>query len=283
MKAPADEWVAPASLLSSGKSGNLEDRQDRGSLAKGRLRKHEDDYEEQYSSAMMGRAAKSAKTSRTTGKASKSPTSSKSNKSRKRKTSSPTPSLSTQPPKCSPIVDVAVGRPDLSELVKAVKEAELDDVLKGEGPFTVFGTCSYVYLENIFDILNILTALLLLVRTQLNSFSAPNNQAFADLDPKPNSTEELTSVLTYHVIVGEKLSRNDLRDSDSIPIETLNGATIVTSVPLCPPGGCGGQPQPLLINRLTTRAEVIEADIDACNGVIHIIDKVLLPPDPEQR
>ena len=127
MKAPADEWVAPASLLSSGKSGNLEDRQDRGSLAKGRLRKHEDDYEEQYSSAMMGRAAKSAKTS-------------------KRKTSSPTPSLSTQPPKCSPIVDVAVGRPDLSELVKAVKEAELDDVLKGEGPFTVFGTCSYVYL-----------------------------------------------------------------------------------------------------------------------------------------
>jgi len=146
LKAPADEWVAPASLLSSGKSGNLEDLQDRGSLAKGRLRKHEDDYEEQYSSAMMGRVAKSAKTSRTTGKASKSPTSSKSNKSRKRKTSSPTPSLSTQPPKCSPIVDVADDRPDLSELVKAVKAAELDDVLKGEGPFTVFGTCSYVYL-----------------------------------------------------------------------------------------------------------------------------------------
>ena len=85
--------------------------------------------------------------------------------------------------------------------------------------------------------------------------------------------------MTYHVIVGEKLSRNDLRDLDSIPIETLNGATIVTSVRSSPFGGESS----LLINRLTTRAEVIEADIDACNGVIHIIDKVLLPPDPEQR
>jgi len=106
----------------------------------------------------------------------------------------------------------------------------------------------------------------------LNSLSAPNNQAFADLDPKPNSMEELTSVLTYHVIAGEKLPRQDLVAKVPSSIETVNGASVDIDLKF----GVGGGSS-LMINK----AEVIEADIDACNGVIHIIDKVLLPPEPE--
>ena len=112
------------------------------------------------------------------------------------------------------------------------------------------------------------------------SFSAPNNQAFADLDPKPNSTEELTSVLTYHVIPGVALSSETLKfEAATTSYETVNGANITTNVRF---NGFGGG-SILVIEGGTIRAEVIEADIDACNGVIHIIDKVLLPPDPEQR
>ena len=56
------------------------------------------------------------------------------------------PTLKPTSLSCSPsIVDVALGRSDLSTLVELVTEAELVDVLKGEGPFTVFGTCSCLY------------------------------------------------------------------------------------------------------------------------------------------
>lgn len=88
----------------------------------------------------------------------------------------------------------------------------------------------------------------------------------------------MTSVLTYHVVVGQALSSQDLIASALTPIKTANGATIEIDIRTSPLNGGGTT---IVINRGTNnQAEVIQADIQACNGVIHIIDGVLIPPTP---
>ena len=97
--------------------------------------------------------------------------------------------------------------------------------------------------------------------------TAPDNAAF---DALPAGTVEalladiptLTAILTYHVVAGKVMS-TDLVDG---PVPTLNGADVVVDLS-----------NGVMIND----ANVVAADIDACNGVIHVIDKVLLPPEPE--
>ena len=76
----------------------------------------------------------------------------------------------------------------------------------------------------------------------------------------------MTSVLTYHVIAGVALSSQNLTASAPESIGTANGGNVDTSL-----NGAS-----LMINQ----AKVIQADIQACNGVIHIIDGVLIPPGP---
>ncbi|WP_319507436.1 fasciclin domain-containing protein [uncultured Methanolobus sp.] len=95
---------------------------------------------------------------------------------------------------------------------------------------------------------------------------APTDEAFAEL---PEGTleglledkEALTSVLTYHVVAGEAMS-GDL--SDMMVLETVQGEEVTIYI-------TDG-------NVMVNDANVVQADIETSNGVIHVIDKVILPP-----
>lgn len=144
------------------------------------------------------------------------------------------------------IVQNAVNSADHTTLVAAVQAAGLVDTLQGPGPFTVF---------------------------------APNNAAFAALPEgtvetllKPENKADLTGVLTYHVVAG-KLSADDLRariaDNGGVYIfETVNGTKISAQM----------RGNAIYIgDRSGNNAMITIADVDQSNGVIHGIDKVLLP------
>jgi uncharacterized surface protein with fasciclin (FAS1) repeats len=97
---------------------------------------------------------------------------------------------------------------------------------------------------------------------------APTNEAFAALPAgtleallKPENKEQLVSILTYHVVAGKVMS-TDL--SDGMTAATVNGAEIKVTI-----SNDGVQ-----INQ----AKVVAADIEASNGIVHIIDQVILPP-----
>lgn len=132
------------------------------------------------------------------------------------------------------IVLIAAGNSAFSTLVAAVKAADLVDVLKSEGPFTVF---------------------------------APTNEAFAALPKgtvetllKPENKGKLASILKHHVLAG------DIRAS-SIMGKKLNPKTVNgTSIKIDATKGV-----------LIGDAKVVKADLIASNGVIHVIDKVLIP------
>ena len=144
------------------------------------------------------------------------------------------------------IVDIATGNPDFSILVEALQAADLVDALDGKRQFTVF---------------------------------APTNAAFTALLDRLGLTAEellgneelLTDVLLYHVAPGERFS-DDVLDSEQI--RTLQGGFVF---PLAEGGeffivdGDADSPNA----RLLAAEELI--DIDASNGVVHVIDQVLLP------
>jgi uncharacterized surface protein with fasciclin (FAS1) repeats len=136
------------------------------------------------------------------------------------------------------IVDTASAAGDFTTLVTAVEAAGLVDTLKGEGPFTVF---------------------------------APTDAAFAALPEgtldtllDPANQDDLSSILTYHVVEGSVMAA----DVQPGPVTTVNGAafTVDTSDGVTITDGQGGQ------------ANVVTTDIETSNGVIHVIDAVLLPP-----
>ena len=96
---------------------------------------------------------------------------------------------------------------------------------------------------------------------------APTNEAFAALPEgtlesllEPENKDQLAAILTYHVVAGKVMS-TDL--SDGQKATTVNGADLTVSLD----GGA-------MIND----AKVAMADVEASNGVVHVIDKVLLPP-----
>ena len=96
---------------------------------------------------------------------------------------------------------------------------------------------------------------------------APTDEAFHDLPPGLlddllNDKDALTEILLYHVVAG-KYKEDDLDDGDKL--KTLQGSKVKVST------------HPTKIND----AKVKIADIKACNGVIHVIDKVLIPPSSE--
>ena len=140
------------------------------------------------------------------------------------------------------ITELAVANPDLSILVEALQAAGLADTLAGTGPFTVF---------------------------------APTNDAFAALLETLGMTKEellantdlLTSVLTYHVVPEATVLAADIPFGTDIA--TVNGATFNISD----------------ANVITTAsgntANITATDIAATNGVVHVIDSVLLPVLPE--
>ena len=137
------------------------------------------------------------------------------------------------------IVAVAAGNPDFSTLVAAVKAAGLVETLQGEGPFTVL---------------------------------APTNEAFAKLPAgtiedllKPENKEKLTKILTYHVIPG-KILKVDL---DPGRVETVEGSSILVETV--------ANPAENIV--VVDGAAVTSSNIEASNGVIHVIDKVLMPSE----
>jgi len=134
------------------------------------------------------------------------------------------------------IVDTAVQAGTFNTLVAAVRAADLVDVLKGEGPFTVF---------------------------------APTDEAFAKLPAgtledllKPENKEKLAAILKYHVVAGQvlaadvvKLTSADSVQGDSIEVKVTDAGVMVDG------------------------ANVVKTDIKTSNGVIHVIDSVILPQE----
>jgi uncharacterized surface protein with fasciclin (FAS1) repeats len=144
------------------------------------------------------------------------------------------------------IIDNAVNSKDHTTLVAAVKAAGLVETLKGPGPFTVF---------------------------------APTNAAFAALPAgtvdtllKPESKPTLTKVLTYHVVAGKwdaaALSKMISDGKGMASIKTVAGGTLTAKA--------SGSAITLTDEKGGT-ASVTIADVYQSNGVIHVIDKVLLP------
>ena len=136
------------------------------------------------------------------------------------------------------IVDVAVDAGIFTTLVAAVDSAGLVETLSGEGPFTVFAPTDEAFVA------------------ALQELGLTAEELLAD-------TETLTSVLTYHVIAGEVDAATAI-SLDGQSAETVNGAVIDISV-------VDG-------NVMINDATVVTADVMADNGIIHIIDTVLLPP-----
>ncbi|MEM6642851.1 MAG: fasciclin domain-containing protein [Bacteroidota bacterium] len=96
---------------------------------------------------------------------------------------------------------------------------------------------------------------------------APTNDAFAALPEgtldellKPENKDQLVAILTYHVVSGSVLS-TDL--TDGMTPETVNGATVTIST---------------VDGVKVNDANVVMADVEASNGVVHVIDAVILPP-----
>ena len=131
------------------------------------------------------------------------------------------------------IVDVAVKADSFTTLVAAVKAAGLVDVLKGDGPFTVF---------------------------------APTDEAFKKLPKgtvesllKPENKDKLASILKYHVIPAKVMAK----DVKSGKAKTVLGKEVNIST-----SEWGVK---------VDNAKVIKTDVAASNGVIHVIDQVILP------
>ena len=144
------------------------------------------------------------------------------------------------------IIDNAVNSKDHTTLVAAVKAAGLVETLKGPGPFTVF---------------------------------APTDQAFKKLPAgtvdtllKPENKAQLTSVLTYHVVPG-KLSAADL----IAQAKANGGKATLTTVQGEPLTAWVQGPNVWLQDAKGGKSKVTIADVNQSNGVIHVIDTVLMP------
>ena len=144
------------------------------------------------------------------------------------------------------IIDNAVNSKDHTTLVAAVKAAGLVDTLKGPGPFTVF---------------------------------APTNAAFGALPAgtvdtllKPESKPTLTKVLTYHVVAGKMdaamLKKAVMDGGGKAVLKTVSGGTLTAQA-----AGSGVT----VTDESGGTATVTIADVTPSNGVIHVVDKVLLP------
>ena len=134
-----------------------------------------------------------------------------------------------------PAATAASNNPVLSTLVSAVMQAGLADTLNGEGPFTIF---------------------------------APTNDAFAaippaDLEGVLADADLLSSILTYHVVAGERLTASELATAGELT--TVAGEALTL--------GSDGT--------TVNDANVVCSDVTTANATVHIIDSVLMPPAGE--
>ena len=144
------------------------------------------------------------------------------------------------------IIENAVNSADHTTLVAAVKAAGLVETLSGPGPFTVF---------------------------------APTNAAFAKLPAgtvdtlvKPESKTALTGILTYHVVAGNMTAADfakAIKDGGgSAKLKTVAGGTLTATE-------AGGTIT--LTDEKGGKSTVTQADVIQSNGVIHVVDTVLMP------
>lgn len=146
----------------------------------------------------------------------------------------------------SDVVDVAISSKDHTTLVAAVKAADLVGTLKGAGPFTVF---------------------------------APTNAAFDKLPKgtvdgllKPESKKALSGILTYHVVAGNLDAAAVIaaikKGNGKAEVTTVNGAKLTASLK---------GDKVILTDAKGGISTVTATDLKGSNGVIHVIDTVLMP------
>lgn len=145
------------------------------------------------------------------------------------------------------IVEVAQSTPELSTLVSAVKAANLGETLSAPGPYTVF---------------------------------APTNAAFEKVPQatrdelmSPAGQEQLANILTYHVAQGETTAQALLAAIEGAgeggyTLETVNGGMVTAML--------DGE-NVVLRDAAGNTATVVRTDVDASNGIVHVIDGVLMP------
>ena len=144
------------------------------------------------------------------------------------------------------VVDVAMGSKNHTTLVAALKAADLVSTLKGKGPFTIF---------------------------------APSNSAFNKLPKgtvknllKPESKVALVKLLTYHVVAGN-LKASDVLAAIKVGkgkavVKTIQGENLIASLE---------NGKVILTDSKGGKATVTTTDLEASNGVVHVIDSVLMP------
>jgi len=142
--------------------------------------------------------------------------------------------LSAQAAKDKDIVETAQSTGTFTTLVAALKAADKAEMLKEDGPYTVF---------------------------------APTDEAFNKLPKgtvesllKPENKEKLAGILAYHVVEGKVMAA----DVKTMKADTAHGAQLDVKV--------SGS------NVTVNNAKVVKTDVTASNGVIHVIDTVLMPP-----
>lgn len=154
--------------------------------------------------------------------------------------------MMTTPEASGNIVEVAQGDPQFSTLVAAVTAADLGATLSGPGPFTVF---------------------------------APTDAAFSKIDSatlgslmEPANKDKLAGILTYHVVAGDvdaaALTKMITDNNGSATLTTVEGGTLTAKAD-------GGTVR--LTDAAGNVSTVTATDVPATNGVIHVIDTVLMP------
>ena len=144
------------------------------------------------------------------------------------------------------VVDIAISSKDHTTLVAAVKAADLVATLKSKGPFTVF---------------------------------APTNEAFGKLPDgtvesllKPESKATLAKILTYHVVAGNLKAADVLaaikKGKGKAVVKTVQGESLTASL-------MGGKV--ILTDAKGGKSTVTATDLAGSNGVVHVIDTVLMP------
>jgi uncharacterized surface protein with fasciclin (FAS1) repeats len=144
------------------------------------------------------------------------------------------------------VVDVAISSKDHTTLVAAVKAADLVTTLKSNGPFTLF---------------------------------APTNSAFEKLPKgtvenllKPESKEDLAKILTYHVVAGSLKASDVLAaikaGNGKATLKTVQGENLTATL-------INGKV--ILTDAKGGKSTVIATDLAASNGIVHVIDTVLMP------
>jgi transforming growth factor-beta-induced protein len=146
------------------------------------------------------------------------------------------------------VVDIAAASPDHTTLVAAVEQAGLVETLSGEGPFTVFAPTDAAFEAALTDM----------------------GITAEDLLANP----DLANILTYHVVPSQLLAADVLAAVEAgggtASVETVNGAPIEVTV-------MDGN---VMLNGVAT---VTATDLQAGNGVVHVIDAVIMPPAAEAQ